>query len=103
LKKAQKLGLEGLIGKKKESVYEPGRRSGSWIKLKLHQEQEFVIGGFTEPEGSRQHFGALLLGFYKKDKLQFCGKVGTGFDHKLLAALKDRFDSLATKGYRGYL
>lgn len=97
LKKAQKLGLEGLIGKRKESVYEPGRRSGSWIKLKLHQEQEFVIGGFTDPEGSRQHFGALLLGFYRKDKLQFCGKVGTGFDHKLLAGLKDRFDSLVTK------
>ena len=65
LKQAQKLGLEGLIGKRKDSVYEAGRRSGSWIKLKLHREQEFVIGGFTNPEGTRQHFGALLLGFYK--------------------------------------
>jgi bifunctional non-homologous end joining protein LigD len=63
LKQAQKLGLEGLIGKRKDSVYEAGRRSGSWIKLKLHREQEFVIGGFTNPEGTRQHFGALLLGF----------------------------------------
>jgi len=97
LKQAAKLGLEGLIGKRKDSIYEAGRRSGSWIKLKLLREQEFVIGGFTDPEGTRQHFGALLLGFYKNDKLQFCGKVGTGFDHKLLAALKDRFDSLASK------
>jgi bifunctional non-homologous end joining protein LigD len=97
LKQARKLGFEGLIGKRKESVYEVGRRSGSWIKLKLHQEQEFVIGGFTNPEGSRQHFGALLLGFYKHNKLQFCGKVGTGFNDKLLGDLKDRFDGIASK------
>jgi bifunctional non-homologous end joining protein LigD len=91
LKKAQKLGLEGLIGKRKESVYEPGRRSGAWIKLKLHHEQEFVIGGYTNPEGSRQHFGALLLGFYEKGKLKFCGKVGTGFHEKLLKSLNSQF------------
>jgi bifunctional non-homologous end joining protein LigD len=96
LKRAQKLGLEGLIGKRKESLYEAGRRSGSWIKIKLHQEQEFVIGGFTNPEGTRQHFGALLLGFYKNQKLKFCGKVGTGFNDKLLGNLKDRFDGLGS-------
>jgi bifunctional non-homologous end joining protein LigD len=56
-----------------------------------------VIGGFTEPEGSRQHFGALLLGVYENKKLQFCGKVGTGFNDKLLDDLKHRFDSLARK------
>ena len=93
LKKAKKLGLEGLIGKRKESPYEAGRRSGSWIKLKLHREQEFVIGGFTDPEGSRQHFGALLLGFYQNKRLHFCGKVGTGFNDKLLGNLKVRFDT----------
>jgi bifunctional non-homologous end joining protein LigD len=96
LKRAQKLGLEGLIGKRKESVYEAGRRSGSWIKLKLHQEQEFVIGGFTNPEGTRQHFGALLLGFYQNNKLQFCGKVGTGFNDKRLDDLQHRFDDIAS-------
>jgi bifunctional non-homologous end joining protein LigD len=94
LKQARKLGLEGLIGKRRESTYEAGRRSGSWIKLKLHREQEFVIGGFTNPEGTRQHFGALLLGFYKNERLQFCGKVGTGFNGKLLGHLKDRFHGL---------
>jgi bifunctional non-homologous end joining protein LigD len=96
LKQAQKLGLEGLIGKRKESIYEAGRRSGSWIKLKLHQEQEFVIGGFTDPAGTRKHFGALLLGFYEKEKLQFCGKVGTGFNGKLLQSLNVQFDHIAS-------
>jgi bifunctional non-homologous end joining protein LigD len=91
LKRAEKLGLEGLVGKRKSSIYEPGRRSGAWIKLKLHREQEFVIGGFTNPEGSRAHFGALLLGFYQAGQLHFCGKVGTGFDEKLLATLHARF------------
>jgi bifunctional non-homologous end joining protein LigD len=95
LKRAKKLGLEGLIGKQKHSLYEPGRRSGAWIKLKLHQEQEFVIGGFTDPEGGRQHFGALLLGFYEKKKLQFCGKVGTGFNVKLLQNLHSQFEGIS--------
>jgi bifunctional non-homologous end joining protein LigD len=94
LKKAHQLGLEGLIGKRKDSRYETGRRSVAWIKLKLHREQEFVIGGFTNPEGTREHFGALLLGFYKGHQLQFCGKVGTGFNDKLLGNLKARFNGL---------
>jgi bifunctional non-homologous end joining protein LigD len=97
LKQVEKLGLEGLIGKRKDSIYEPGRRSGAWVKLKLHHEQEFVIGGFTNPEGSRQHFGALLIGFYEKDKLKFCGKVGTGFNTKLLASLNLQFQKIATE------
>ena len=97
LKQVQKLGLEGLIGKQKDSIYEAGRRSGAWIKLKLHHEQEFVIGGFTNPEGSRQHFGALLLGFYEKKKLKFCGKVGTGFNAKLLASLNSRFQKIESE------
>jgi len=95
LKQAEKLGLEGLIGKRKDSIYEPGRRSGAWIKLKLHREQEFVIGGYSGPEGSRQHFGALLVGFYEKDKLKFCGKVGTGFNSKLLGNLFSQFKKIA--------
>ncbi len=82
-----RLGLEGLIGKLRNSAYEPGSRSGSWIKLKVLSEQEFVIGGFTPPQGARQHFGALLVGYYDKKKLLFAGKVGTGFNTKSLAAL----------------
>jgi bifunctional non-homologous end joining protein LigD len=97
IKQAQKLGLEGLIGKLKDSIYEAGRRSSAWIKLKFHHEQEFVIGGFTNPEGARQHFGALLIGFYEKDKLKFCGKVGTGFNTKLLAGLNSQFKTIANE------
>src|SRR6266404_6208449 len=87
LDRTRKLGLEGLIGKRSGSRYEPGKRTGAWIKLKLHQEQEFVIGGYTEPEGSRKYFGALLVGFYEGEKLKFAGRVGTGFSEKLLSAL----------------
>src|SRR6202048_902473 len=81
------MGLEGLIGKRAGSRYEPGKRSGAWIKLKLHQEQECVIGGYTEPEGSRKYFGALLVGFYEGKRLKFAGRVGTGFSDKLLRSL----------------
>src|SRR5208283_3015087 len=87
LARAQELGLEGLIGKRSGSRYEPGKRTGAWIKLKLHQEQEFVIGGYTEPEGSRKYFGALLVGFYDGKELKFAGRVGTGFSDKLLGTL----------------
>jgi bifunctional non-homologous end joining protein LigD len=82
LSRTRKLGLEGLIGKRKGSRYEAGKRSGAWIKIKLHQGQEFVIGGYTEPEGGRKYFGALLVGFYEGKKLKFAGRVGTGFSEK---------------------
>ncbi|TXI88842.1 MAG: ATP-dependent DNA ligase [Cupriavidus sp.] len=95
LDQARKLGLEGLIGKKAGSLYEVGSRSSSWIKLKLLQEQEFVIGGYTDPEGSRQYFGALIVGFYKGKDLIFAGKVGTGFNAKLLRTLHSRFKGIA--------
>jgi bifunctional non-homologous end joining protein LigD len=95
LAQAQKMGLEGLVGKRKDSLYEPGKRSGAWIKLKLRREQEFVIGGYTNPEGSRTNFGALLVGFYQGKKLKFCGKVGTGFNAKLLASLHAQFQKIA--------
>ena len=96
LKEAQRLGLEGLIGKRAVSKYEAGQRSGAWIKLKLHHEQEMVIGGFTEPEGSRQHFGSLLIGYYEKGKLLCAGKVGTGFNEALLGSLRKTFEPLDT-------
>lgn len=95
LAQARQLGLEGLIGKRPDSRYEPGQRSGAWIKLKLHQEQEFVIGGCTPPGGSRPYFGALLVGYYDASDagrgLKFAGKVGTGFNVKLLRELHGRF------------
>ena len=96
LVEARRLGLEGLIGKRKNSVYEAGRRSGAWIKLKLHQEQEMVIGGFTDPEGSRESFGALLIGYYAKDGLYYAGKVGTGFSDAGLKSLYVRLRELGT-------
>ncbi len=87
LEEVKRRGLEGLIGKRRDSVYEPDRRSGAWIKLKVLHEQEFVIGGYTPPAGARQHFGALLVGYYEGQRLHFAGKVGTGFNTKLLASL----------------
>jgi bifunctional non-homologous end joining protein LigD len=93
LGEVKRRGLEGLIGKLRDSVYEPGLRSGAWIKLKVLNEQEFVIGGFTPPQGARQHFGAVLVGYYEKKKFLFAGKVGTGFDTKSLAALHKKLKS----------
>jgi bifunctional non-homologous end joining protein LigD len=97
LDQARQLGLEGLIGKRVGSQYETGRRSGNWIKLKLHHEQEFVIGGYTEPEGSRSHFGALLVGTYEGEQLKFAGKVGTGFNEKLLQTLFGMFKKIPSE------
>jgi|SRR5580692_3689284 hypothetical protein len=71
-----------LIGKRAGSRYEAGKRTGAWIKLKLHLEQEFVIGGYTDPEGGRKYFGSLLVGFYGGKNLKFAGRVGTGFSVK---------------------
>ena len=93
LKEVQRRGLEGLIGKLRDSRYEAGGRSGAWIKLKVLNEQEFVIGGFTPPQGARQHFGALLVGYYEKKKFLFAGKVGTGFNTKSLASLYKKLKS----------
>lgn len=87
LKEVKRRGLEGIIGKLRDSKYEVGKRSGAWIKLKCVNEQEFVIGGYTPPAGSRKHFGALLVGYYEGKRLLFAGKVGTGFNAKLLASL----------------
>jgi bifunctional non-homologous end joining protein LigD len=91
LKEVKSRGLEGIVGKKRHSVYEPGRRSGAWIKLKCLNEQEFVIGGYTPPGGSRKHFGAILVGYYQNDRLMFAGKVGSGFTAKSLSMLHKKF------------
>ncbi|WP_055495422.1 non-homologous end-joining DNA ligase [Streptomyces sp. TP-A0356] len=88
-------GWEGLIAKRAGSTYQP-RRSTAWLKLKCSLGQEFVIGGFTEPSGSRVGFGALLLGYYEDGRLRYAGKVGTGFDRRTLLDLRARLDELAT-------
>ena len=93
LAEVKRRGLEGLIGKQRNSVYEPGRRSGAWIKLKCVNEQEFVIGGYTPPGGSRKYFGAILVGYYKDKRLLFAGKVGTGFTAKSLSILHKKFQA----------
>lgn len=85
-KVAQKKGYEGVVAKDLASPYVESR-SQYWLKVKVHQEDEFVIGGFTAPAGSRKYFGALLLGAYSGGKLHFVGKVGTGFDEETLSAL----------------
>ncbi len=88
---AREQGLEGIIAKRAGSVYEPDRRSGAWLKWKVHGEQEFVIGGFTPPKNSRPHFGAILVGYYQDGRLQYAGKVGSGFGHAKLASLHAEF------------
>jgi len=72
-------------------------RSRDWLKVKVHREDEFVIGGFTKPVGARKHFGALLLGAYQGGKLHFVGKVGTGFDESSLASLYEKVRPYAVK------
>ena len=76
---------EGLIAKDAASTYQAGRRSPAWRKIKLVHEQEFVVGGWTEPRQTRQYFGALLLGVYEAGHLKYVGHTGTGFDQKELA------------------
>jgi bifunctional non-homologous end joining protein LigD len=95
LEAARENGLEGIIAKHARSCYE-SRRSREWLKIKIVTEQEFVIGGFTEPQGDRAHFGALVLGVQKEGKLRWVGNVGTGFDQKLLASLNARLQPLIT-------
>jgi bifunctional non-homologous end joining protein LigD len=93
---AQERGYEGIVAKDESSLYVEAR-SSYWLKVKVHQEDEFVIAGYTKPAGSRQYFGALLLGAYDKGKLRYVGKVGTGFDQKTLAALHKKFQRFVRK------
>lgn len=88
-------GWEGIIAKNGRSRYVHSR-SSQWLKFKCVHEQELVVGGFTEPQGSRIGLGALLLGYYQKDKLRYAGKVGTGFDDKTLSDLRKKLDKLET-------
>ena len=90
---AKRKGYEGLVAKDRASPYVEGR-SKYWLKVKVHQEDEFIICGYTKPAGARECFGALLLGAYEGPRLHYVGKVGTGFDRKTLAALHRKFQPL---------
>lgn len=91
---ARKQGWEGVIAKKIDSRYEPGTRSRSWLKLKIEFRQEFVVGGFTEPRNSRQHIGALLLGYYDQGRFIYVGHTGGGFTGAGLSEMHARLAPL---------
>lgn len=90
---AREKGWEGVIAKRRGSVYEQ-RRSRNWLKMKCELAQEFIVGGFTDPQGKRVGLGALLVGYYDGDDLVFAGKIGTGFDTKLLNDLRAQLDRI---------
>jgi len=75
-------GMEGIIAKRKNSIYRPGKRTSDWLKIKARLQQEFVVGGFTEGKGSRKNLGALLLGAHRNGKLHYFGHSGSGFTEK---------------------
>jgi bifunctional non-homologous end joining protein LigD len=108
---AQAQGLEGVIAKLRRSRYEPGRRSGSWLKIKIRPEQELVVGGWTPGEGNAKDLGALAVGVYEDGRLRFSGKVGSGFDARTRRLVRERlaaleideppFDPPPPRDYRG--
>jgi bifunctional non-homologous end joining protein LigD len=90
---ASKIGLEGIISKRRDLPYHPGRHD-SWQKTKVSQHGAFVVGGFTEPEGTRAGFGALLVGAYEGPRLVYAGRVGTGFSHAFAIELRQRLEAI---------
>jgi bifunctional non-homologous end joining protein LigD len=95
-KKACKEGLEGIVCKNRLSPYEPGR-GVNWQKVKCSLRQEFVVVGYTNPEGARKGFGALLMGSYENKKLRYVGRVGTGFDNKTIKSIMEKIEPLSQK------
>src|SRR5450432_4039168 len=93
----KKIGLEGIIAKNKLSAYHENDRTRDWLKIKSHKRQEVVIGGYTLNDGSTKLFSSLLVGVYKKDKLIYTGKIGTGFNRKMQADLLKQFKPLITQ------
>jgi ATP-dependent DNA ligase len=91
--RARQEGWEGVIAKRRGSAYEH-RRSKHWLKMKCEASQELVVGGFTDPQGARVGLGALLIGYYEGDDFVFAGKLGTGFDTRLLLDLRQRLNAL---------
>ncbi|HUQ65326.1 MAG TPA: DNA ligase D [Flavitalea sp.] len=97
LEAASSMGLEGIIAKKEESVYHPGDRTRDWLKIKVSQRHEVVIGGYTKNEGSKKAFSSLLVGVYENGNLEYTGKIGTGFNDKQQAEMMERFNKLEIK------
>ena len=95
--RARRDGWEGVIAKRRGSPYEH-RRSKHWLKMKCEASQELVVGGFTDPQGTRVGLGALLVGYYESGDFVFAGKIGTGFDTKLLLDLRSRLDAIELPG-----
>ena len=95
-REACRAGLEGIISKRRDQPYHAGRHR-DWVKTKCVLRQEFVIGGFTDPEGSREGIGALLIGYYEDERLVFAGKVGTGFTRRAALDLRRRLDAVERK------
>jgi ATP-dependent DNA ligase len=91
--RAQREGWEGVIAKRRGSIYEH-RRSKEWLKMKCELSEKFLVGGFTDPQGKRVGLGALLVGYNKDDDFVYAGRIGTGFDTKLLLDLRARLDKL---------
>jgi bifunctional non-homologous end joining protein LigD len=91
--RAQNEGWEGVIAKRRDSLYEH-RRSPHWLKMKCEMSQDLVVGGFTDPQGQRVGLGALLVGYFDGQDFVFAGKIGTGFDTKLLLDLRAQLDQL---------
>jgi bifunctional non-homologous end joining protein LigD len=87
-------GMEGIIAKRKDSFYRPGKRTSDWLKIKARLQQEFVVGGFTAPKGSRKHLGAVVIGAYTKGKLTHYGYAGSGFSEKGLKDAVERMQPL---------
>src|SRR3954464_10650217 len=97
LDRARREGWEGVIAKRIDSWYEPGNRSRNWLKLKIEFRQEFVVGGYTEPRNSREHIGAILLGYYDKDRFIYVGHTGGGFGRESLAEMYGKLKPLERK------
>ncbi|MET0398495.1 MAG: non-homologous end-joining DNA ligase [Longimicrobiaceae bacterium] len=97
VERARSAGWEGVIAKRTDALYRPGKRSGDWLKLKVEFRQEFVVGGWTDPQRSRKHLGSLLVGYFRDGELVFAGGVGTGFDAAGLREMRARLDALAAE------
>ncbi|MGN5953300.1 DNA ligase D [Sphingobacterium lactis] len=94
---AEKLHWEGIMAKRADSTYQAGKRSSAWLKVKLRQTQEAIICGYTEPQGGRSKFGALVLGINKPDGLHYIGNCGTGFNEGMLKDLHAEFSKIVSK------
>src|ERR1043165_9112749 len=89
--------MEGIMAKKADSLYHPGVRTKEWLKIKHHKSQEAIIAGFTEPTGSRKHFGALILAVKDGKELRYIGHTGSGFNYKTLKAMYAKLKPLIRK------